>query len=35
MFLTPDSATVFTATDAKGEDARTAPSAPPPAAAAK
>jgi hypothetical protein len=35
MFLTPDSATVFTAMDAKGEDARTAPSAPPPAAAAK
>ncbi len=32
MFLTPDSATVFTAMDAKGADARTAP---PPAASAK
>jgi hypothetical protein len=35
MFLTPDSATVFTASDAKGQDTRTAPSAPPPVAAAK
>jgi len=35
MFLTPDSATVFTALDAKGQDTRTAPSAPSPAAAAK
>jgi hypothetical protein len=35
MFLTPDSETVFTAMNAKGEDTRTAPSASPPAAAAK
>jgi hypothetical protein len=35
MFLTPDSLTVFTAMDNKGQDARTAPSAPPPAAVKK
>jgi hypothetical protein len=35
MFLTPDSMTVFTATDAKGQDARTAPAGAPPAPAAK
>jgi hypothetical protein len=35
MFLSPDSLTVFTATDAKGQDSRTAPAGLPPAAAAK
>ena len=35
MFLSPDSMTVFTAVDAKGQDARTAPAESKPAAAAK
>jgi hypothetical protein len=35
MFLSPDSMTVFTATDAKGQDVRTVPAAPPPATTAK
>jgi hypothetical protein len=35
MFLSPDSMTVFTAVDAKGQDAHTAPTGSPPAPAAK
>jgi hypothetical protein len=35
MFLTPDSATVYTALDAKGQDSRTTPSASPPTAATR
>jgi hypothetical protein len=35
MFLSPDSLTVFTAVDAKGQDARTAPAGSAPADAAK
>ncbi len=35
MFLSPDSLTVFTAVDAKGQDARAAPAVPPPLASAK